>query len=116
MATVRMAAGNLLSTVADTANTVSTTMNTISGGVSILNDMVQNIKNKRREATLVEMISFRDNLINDASLDAVKREENIQQYIGNDENKKKSFEEFSEKLNQAFKTFDNNQRIEANGE
>lgn len=106
MATVRMAAGNLLSTVADTANTVSTTMNTISGGVSILNDMVQNIKNKRRESTLVEMISFRDNLINDASLDAVKREENIRSYLGTDEGKLKSFSEFTAKLENAFKTYD----------
>src|SRR3982750_1338657 len=98
MATVRMAAGNLLGTIADTANTVSVLANTVSGSVSILNDMVQNVKNKRRESTLVEMISFRDNLINDASLDAVKREENIRSYIGNDEGKQNSFNQFHEKL------------------
>jgi hypothetical protein len=107
MASVRMAAGNMLSTVADTANAVSGVMNTVSGGVSILNDMVQNVKNKRREATLVEMISFRDNLINDASIDAVKREENILSYIGNDVNKQKSFEDFHTKLENAFKAYDN---------
>lgn len=106
MATVRMAAGNLLGTVADTANTISSVANTISGGVSILNDMVQNVKNKRREATLVEMISYRDNLMNDASLDAVKREENIKNYIGNDENKQKSFNDFHEKLEKAFVVYD----------
>lgn len=106
MASVRMAAGNMLSTVADTANAVSGVMNTVSGGVSILNDMVQNVKNKRREATLVEMISFRDNLINDASIDAVKREENIRNYIGNDEGKKNSFNEFQLKLQNAFKEYD----------
>ncbi len=108
MATVRMAAGNLLSTVADTANTVSVLANTISGSVSILNDMVQNVKNKRRESTLVEMISFRDNLINDASLDAVKREENIRSYIGSDEGKMESFQKFQEKLITAFKLYDKN--------
>lgn len=112
MATVRMAAGNLLSTVADTANTVSTTMNTISGGVSILNDMVQSIKNKRRESTLVEMISYRDNLINDASLDAVKREENIRSYIGEDSTKQESFNNFHEKLLNAFQIYDKKQSEE----
>lgn len=106
MATVRMAAGNLLSTVADSANTISTVMNTVSGGVGILNDMVQNVKNKRRESTLVEMISFRDNLINDASLDAVKREENIRSYIGNDEGKQTAFNNFHQKLENAFKAYD----------
>jgi hypothetical protein len=106
MATMRMAAGNLLSTVADTANTVSQTMNTISGGVSILNDMVQNVKNKRREATLVEMVSFRTNLIQDASMDAVKREENIRNYIGTDEVKQNSFNEFSQKLLTKFEEYD----------
>lgn len=106
MATVRMAAGNLLGTVADTANAISTTMNTVAGGVSILNDMVNNIKNKRRESTLVEMISYRDNLINDASLDAVKREENIRSYIGSDEGKQKSFNDFHSKLEAAFEDYD----------
>lgn len=110
MATVRMAAGNLLGTVADTANAISTAMNTVAGGVSILNDMVNNIKNKRRESTLVEMISYRDNLINDASLDAVKREENIRSYIGNDEGKQKSFTDFHSKLEEAFKAYDNKVR------
>lgn len=112
MATVRMAAGNLLGTVADTANAVSTTMNTVAGGVSILNDMVNNIKNKRRESTLVEMISYRDNLINDASLDAVKREENIRSYIGNDEAKQKSFNDFHNKLNDAFQKYDQQNSVE----
>jgi hypothetical protein len=112
MATVRMAAGNMLSTVADTANTVSTVMNTVSGGVSILNDMVQNVKNKRREATLVEMVSFRDNLINDASLDAVKREENIRSYIGNDEAKQDVFNKFHEKLVNTFVAYDKKSEIE----
>lgn len=106
MATVRMAAGNLLGTIADTANALSTTMNTVAGGVSILNDMVNNVKNKRRESTLVEMISYRDNLINDASLDAVKREENIRSYIGNDEEKQKSFNIFHGKLEAAFEAYD----------
>lgn len=106
MATLRMAAGNVLGLVADTANTVSTLANTMSGGVNILNDMVNNVKNKRREATLVEMISFRDNLINDAALDAVKREENIRSYIGNDDGKKQSFSEFSGKLRAAFEEYD----------
>lgn len=114
MATVRMAAGNLLGTVADTANALSTTMNTVAGGISILNDMVNNVKNKRRESTLVEMISFRDNLINDASLDAVKREENIQNYIGNDPAKQQSFQEFQEKLQTAFKAYD--QKVRADEE
>lgn len=106
MATFRMAGSNLLSAVADSAGTVSATFNTISGGVAILNDMVQNVKNKRREATLVEMISFRDNLVNDASIDAVKREENIRNYLGNDTVKQESFNKFSEKLTSAFDIYD----------
>ncbi len=106
MATVRMAAGNLLGTIADTANTISTLANTVSGGVSILNDMVSNVRDKRRETTLVEMISFRDNLVNDASLDAVKREENIRNYIGNDPGKQQSFLKFQEKLQLAFEAYD----------
>jgi len=106
MATARMAAGNVLGVVTDVANTISVTSNTIANGVGILNDMVINLKRKRQESNLVEMISFRDNLINDASLDAVKREENIRSYIGNDEAKQESFTKFHEKLTSAFETHD----------
>jgi len=106
MATARMAAGNVLGVVTDVANTISVTSNTIANGVGILNDMVQNIKNKRQEGNIVEMISFRQTLIEDASLNAVKREENIRAYIGNDEGKQESYNKFTEKLNAAFVAYD----------
>lgn len=106
MATARMAAGNVLGVVTDVANTISVTSNTIANGVGILNDMVQNIKNKRQESNLVEMISFRTNLMSDAALDAVKREENIRSYIGNDEGKQESYNSFHAKLEQAFEKYD----------
>lgn len=106
MATARMAAGNVLGVVTDVANTISVTSNTIANGVGILNDMVQNLKNKRQESNLVEMISFRNNLMSDASLDAVKREEAIRSYIGNDESKQKSYNDFHSKLQEAFKLYD----------
>lgn len=106
MATLRTATGSVLGLVTDTASSVSTIANTISGGVNILNDMVQSTRVKRQEANIVEMISFRDNLINDASLDAVKREENIRMYIGNDEGKQKSFNNFQLKLQAAFDKHD----------
>lgn len=106
MATLRTTTGSLLGTVTDTANTISTLANTISGGVNILNDMVQSTRTKRNEANTVEMISFRDNLFNDASLDAVKREETIRAYIGNDELKQDSFKKFYTKLTSAFEKSD----------
>jgi len=102
MATARMAAGNVLGVVTDVATVISTTSNTISNAVGILNDMVSNVKTKRQDSNLVEMISFRDNLINDASLDAVKREENIRLYIGSDEGKQEAFTKYHEKLTNAF--------------
>jgi hypothetical protein len=106
MATARMAAGNVLGVVTDVANTISVTSNTIANGVGILNDMVQNLKNKRQESNLVEMISFRTNLMSDAALDAVKREENIRSYIGQDTAKQESYNQFHNKLEKAFETYD----------
>lgn len=106
MASARMAAGGVLSVVTDLANTISVTSNTIANGVGILNDMVQNIKNKRQEGTLVEMITFRQTLIEDASLNAVKREEAIRAYIGNDQVKQDAYNQFSDKLKEAFNKYD----------
>lgn len=106
MATVRMAAGNLLGTVADTANAISVTANTISGGVEILNDMVNTIKNKRRESTLVEMKDYRKVLKEQASLNAVKREQEIRSYIGTDEEKAKSYNNYMSELDKMFEEYD----------
>lgn len=106
MATVRMAAGSVLGTVTDTANAISSTVNTISGGMGILNDMVTTMRNKRQESTLVEMISYRSNLISDAALEQVKREENIRNYIGSDPAKQEAYNNFSNKLNEAFTNYD----------
>lgn len=106
MANARMAAGGLLGVITDVSNTISTTSNTISNGVGILNDMVQNIKTKRQESNIVEMIGFRDTLIEEASIAAVKREENIRAYIGNDEGKQKSYTDYEAKLRNAFIQFD----------
>ena len=98
MATLRTAAGNVLSTVSDGAQTISNTFNTLSGGVSILNGMVQHIRLKQTYQHEVDLASFEDNLLKDASLDAVKREENIRSYIGNDTTKQELFNEFHQKL------------------
>jgi hypothetical protein len=106
MATARMAAGNVLGVVTDVANTISVTSNTIANGVGILNDMVVNLKTKRQESNMVEMISFRTNLMSDAALDAVKREENIRAYIGQDTVKQDSYNNFHKKLTDAFEKFD----------
>lgn len=106
MANIRTASGAALGTVTDLANTLSTTANTVSGGINILNDMVQNIKTKRQDANLVEMITYRDNLINDASVEAVKREEVIRTYIAEDTVKQEKFTEFHNKLTSAFKDHD----------
>ena len=106
MATARMATGNVLGVITDVASTISTVSNTVSNGVGILNDMVQNLKTKRQQSNLVEMISFRTNLMSDASVDAVKREENIRAYIGNDEHKQECYNNFHKKLEEAFVQFD----------
>lgn len=106
MATARMATGNVLGVITDVASTISVTSNTIANGVGILNDMVQNLKAKRQESNIVEMISFRTNLMTDASVDAVKREETVRAYIGSDTVKQEVYNKFHEKLELAFETYD----------
>ncbi|QDP54376.1 MAG: hypothetical protein Unbinned4120contig1000_28 [Prokaryotic dsDNA virus sp.] len=106
MATLRTATGSVLGVVTDTAGAVSSAANTISGSMGILNDMVTTARRKRKETTIVEMITFRNNLIQDSALDQVKREETIRTYIGNDEEKQKSFNAFEQKLNAAFEKHD----------
>jgi hypothetical protein len=106
MATTRMAAGGLLSVITDVSTTISTVSNTVSNGVGILNDMVQNIKQKRQEGNIVEMLDYRDTIIENAQLNKVKREENIRAYIGQDQVKQDVFNNYGEKLREAFVKYD----------
>ena len=107
MATLRMAAGSMLGAVTDTANAASSVVSAISGSAGILNDYVTRARQNQQEAAVVHGISYRQNLMEDASIEAVKREENIRNYIGNDEGKKSSFSNFFTKLEQAFEVHDN---------
>lgn len=106
MATLRTATGSVLGVVTDTAGAVSSAANTISGSMGILNDMVTTARRKRKETSIVEMKVFRKNLIQDSALDQVKREESIINYIGNDEAKQKSFNDFEAELKAAFEDHD----------
>ena len=106
MATLRTATGSVLGVVTDTAGAVSSAANTISGSMGILNDMVTTARKKRQETTVVEMLTFRTNLIQDSALDQVKRQETIRTYIGNDEAKQEAFNDFETKLNEAFQQHD----------
>ena len=116
MATLRTATGSVLGVVTDTAGAVSSAANTISGSMGILNDMVTTARRKRRETTIVEMKVFRKNLIQDSALDQVKREESIVNYIGNDEQKQKSFNDFEAELKSAFDVFDKENSEETSSE
>lgn len=87
-------------------------MNTISGGISILNSMVQNIKLKREEDHLAEMIDYRETRIKEADIAHVKREEEIRNYIGNDPEKAKCFNEFDARLRKAYAEYDARKKSE----
>src|SRR5207237_10319719 len=94
MATVRMAAGSLLSTVSDTANAVSGIANTISGGVGILNSKVQTIMKKQQLSEVVELHNYETQLIKNSNLENVRLEETVRSYIGNDEAKKEAYNKY----------------------
>lgn len=105
MATVRMAAGNLLGTVSDTANAISTTMNTVAGGISILNSKVQVMHQKQRIAGIAEIENFEEQLIKNSNLENVKLEETVRAYIGNDPEKQAAYNKYDEKLRAAIAKF-----------
>lgn len=113
MATARMAGGNVLGVITDVSATISTVSNTVSNSVSILNDMVNNLKTKREESYISEMISFRDNLKEEATLAAVKREENIRNYIGNDKAKQDVYNNYMKKLDEAYVAYDKKKQQDA---
>lgn len=107
MTSLRMAGSQVLGTVSDTASAISSTVNALAGGMNIINDYVTTARNKQREANVVSMTTFRQQLMEDATLEAVKRQENIANYIGNDPTKTAAYDKFWEKLQKEFDKYDN---------
>lgn len=103
MATARLAIGNVLGVVSDASTAVSSVFSTINGGASMLNDYVARQRIKQQDTTKIELHQFRKHLIQDATIENLKREETVRAYVGNDAEKQKSYNEYLEELNNLFK-------------
>lgn len=106
MATLRMATGQVLGTVANTAASISSIVNTVSEAAGMGNDYVTRARNKAQEAAVVDTVNFREGIIRQANLEATKGELEILSFVGNDENKASIYNKYDEKMRAAFAKYD----------
>jgi hypothetical protein len=82
MAKPAVAAGALLGTIVNTANTVSSIVNTVNNSVSMANNYVERQLIKQQDATVIDLSVSRQRLIEDSSLETMRRTETLNKELG----------------------------------
>lgn len=111
MATARMAMGTALGTITDTAIAVSSVMTTASDSIGMVHNYVRHARNKQEETQLVDMLSFRDRLIEDTAKEATQRQEEILNYLHGNPERQRLYESAQARLVDAFQKFDQSKQV-----
>lgn len=87
MATVRLAATSLLTTVAETANTVTNLVSSIGTGAKMINDFASNARNNQLMAIKLGAVGYEENLRATKAMEIIASRQQLDDYIGTDQNK-----------------------------
>jgi hypothetical protein len=106
MATTRMAAGSILGSVTDVANSISAVFNTVTDSVSMAHNYVKHQRSKQEETQLVDQINFRNRLVEDTAKENTKRQEEITNWLSNNEIRTQLYNKNHSQLLEAFAKYD----------
>ena len=101
MATIGNAVTSVMDVITSTSGTLVSTVNTVAGGMSMLNDFVGAQRTMQTKRLAITGIEYDDVLMETAALDALKREEKIKAYVGNDTAKADSYTKHFARLSAA---------------
>lgn len=85
MASVKIAAGALLSTVTDTANTVSSLITSVAVGADMINDFATAARDAQRKVIKANAVGRKDILMADRTIEIDKSRSALDDYIGTDQ-------------------------------
>ena len=88
MATVRMAATSLLTTVSETANTVTNLVSSVGTGAKMINDFTTNAREQQLTNIKLSKVGFLETLKVTKALEIDEAQLRLSEYIGNDPAKK----------------------------
>lgn len=101
MASLATAASSVFDMVGQTSGAVVSAVNTVAGGMSMLNDFVTAQRVMQSKRLTLGTIEYDDVILENASLDALKREESIKSYVGSDSAKAVSYQAHHDRLKAA---------------
>ena len=101
MATAKLAASSLMDVVTSTSGAIISTANTISATVGWAESAMNHIRVKQADAHKVELIDYRENLMDESALAVAKREEKLRTQIGDNTKMQDSFNKHRAKLEKA---------------
>ena len=84
MATARLAATSVLTTVAETANTVTNLVTSIGTGAKMINDFASNARANQLMNIKASAVGYEENLIATKMLEIDEVQQRLVDYIGND--------------------------------
>lgn len=103
MATVRLAAASLLTTVSQTAGTVNDLLSTVSTGAKMLNDFAEDARQKQKINLAVTQVGYEETLLSTRMVEIDQVLQQAEDYMGQDAEKRKRCEQIHTKLTEALK-------------
>ena len=80
-ATTKLTIGAVLGTVTDTAVTISDTVKTLGLGVGMVNSYVSNASIDQRERQVAHRATYRNNLINESSMEIARQGKEVLDFM-----------------------------------
>lgn len=101
MATVRLAAASLLTTVQTTAGTVNDILSTVSTGAKMMNDFVDDARRKQKLNLALGQVGYEETILNAKMIEIDQVQEQSEAYMAADEKRRDRCKIIHEKLTQA---------------
>jgi len=98
MASIKLAAGTVLDTVANTAKVVSDTAQTLSGAVGMANRFIESASVDQKDRQLIHRKTFRDTLLRESRINIAQSNKEVVDFIAESEANAKLYAQAEEYL------------------
>ncbi len=102
MATLRMAADSVFSTIGETAQAASAIVNTAASGVHMINDFVSAARIKQQTSIKISLATHQSHAIEDQARLNTERDQSTKEWLGNDADKAQAYLKHHSELSALF--------------
>ena len=101
MATARLAATSVLTTVAETANTITSLVSSVGTGAKMINDFASNARANQLMSIKLGAVGYEENLRATKAMEIIASRETLETYIAGDQTKQQRIDAIMKAFDEA---------------